>query len=133
MKIKIVNQYVDDQEKALRFYTEMLGFVKKADFTQGSYRWLTVVSPEEQTGVELVLQPSAFVPAAQTYQRALHQQGLPAAMFFVDDLDKEYQRLQARGVTFTKPPAKTTGSTIAMLDDTCGNLIQLTQLDAWSR
>ena len=133
MKIKIVNQYVDNQEKALRFYTEKLGFAKKADFTQGNYRWLTVVSAEEPTGVELVLQPSGFVPAAQTYQQALRQQGMPAAMFFVDDLDKEYQRLQGLGVTFTKPPTKTTGSTIAMLDDTCGNLVQLTQLDAWAR
>src|SRR4051812_19396156 len=120
MKIKIMNQYVDDQEKALRFYTDKLGFVKKADFTQGSYRWLTVVSADEPAGVELVLQPSAFVPAAQTYQRALHQQGMPAAMFFVDDIKKEYERLQGLGVAFPNPPAKTTGSTIATLDDTCG-------------
>jgi predicted enzyme related to lactoylglutathione lyase len=133
MKIKIMNQYVDDQEKALRFYTDKLGFVKKSDFTQGSYRWLTVVSAEEPAGMELVLQPSAFVPAAQTYQQALHQQGMPAAMFFVDDINKEYERLKGLGVVFSKPPTKTTGSTIAMLDDTCGNLIQLTQLDAWSR
>lgn len=133
MKIKIMNQYVDDQEKALRFYTEKLGFVKKADFSQGNYRWLTVVSAEESTGVELVLQPSGFVPAAQAYQQALYKQGMPAAMFFVDDINKEHQRLQGLGVTFTKPPTKTTGSTIAMLDDTCGNLIQLTQLEAWAR
>ncbi len=132
MKIKIMNLYVDDQEKALRFYTDTLGFVKKTDITQGNYRWLTVVSPEEPDGVELVLQPSAFVPAAQTYQQALHQQGMPAAMFFVDDINKEYERLHALGVAFTTPPTKTTGSTIAMLDDTCGNLIQITQLDAWS-
>jgi predicted enzyme related to lactoylglutathione lyase len=133
MKIKMMTLHVDDQEKALRFYTDKLGFVKKSDFTQGNYRWLTVVSTEEPAGVELVLQQSAFVPAAQTYQQALHQQGLPAAMFFVDDLNKEHERLKALGVAFTKPPAKTIGSTIAMLDDTCGNLIQLTQLDAWSR
>jgi predicted enzyme related to lactoylglutathione lyase len=133
MKIKIMNQYVDDQEKALRFYTEKLGFVKKADFSQGNYRWLTVVSAEEPAGVELVLQPAAFVPPAQTYHQSLHKEGLPAAMFFVDDIKKEYERLQGLGVSFTKPPTKTTGSTIAMLDDTCGNLIQLTQLDAWSR
>src|SRR5678816_3237593 len=106
MKIKIMNQYVDDQEKALRFYTEKLGFVKKADFTQGSYRWLTVVSAEEPAGVELVLQPSAFLPAAQTFQQALHQQGLPSAMFFVDDVKKEHERLQALGVAFTVPPTK---------------------------
>ena len=133
MKIKVMNHYVDDQEKALRFYTDKLGFAKKADFSQGSYRWLTVVSAEEPAGVELVLQPSAFVPAAHAYHQALHQQGMPAAMFFVDDINKEHERLKAAGVTFTQPPTKTTGSTIAMLDDTCGNLIQLTQLDAWSR
>jgi predicted enzyme related to lactoylglutathione lyase len=133
MKIKLMTLYVDDQEKALRLYTEKLGFVKKSDFTQGTYRWLTVVSAEEPAGVELVLQLSAFVPAGKTYQQALHQQGMPAAMFYVDDVKKEHERLQALGVTFTKPPTKTTGSTIAMLDDTCGNLIQLTQLDAWSK
>jgi len=133
MKIKIMNQYVDDQEKALRFYTEKLGFVKKTDFSQGSYRWLTVVSPEEPAGVELVLQPSAFLPAAQTFNQALRQQNMPAAMFYVDDLDKEYERLKGLGVDFTLPPKKTTGSTIAMLDDTCGNLIQLTQLEAWAK
>jgi predicted enzyme related to lactoylglutathione lyase len=133
MKIKIMNQYVDDQEKALRFYTDKLGFVKKSDFSQGNYRWLTVVSAEEPAGVELVLQPSAFVSAAQTYQLALHQQGTAAAMFFVDDIDKEYERLKGLGVAFLKPPTKTTGSTIAILDDTCGNLVQLTQLDARSR
>ena len=133
MKIKTMTLYVDDQEKALRFYADKLGFVKKSDFTQGSYRWLTVVSAEEPGGVELVLAPSAFVPAAKTYHQALHEQGMPAMMFFVDDAKKEYERLQPLGVTFTKPPTKTTGSTIAMLDDTCGNLIQLTQLDAWAK
>ena len=132
MKIKMMSLPVDDQEKALQFYTNKLGFVKKADFSQGNYRWLTVVSAEEPAGVELVLQPSTYVPAVQTYQQALHQQGLPAAMFFVDDVQKECERLQALGVAFTKPPTKTLGSTIAMLGDTCGNLIQLTQLDAWS-
>ncbi len=131
MKIKIMTLHVDDQEKALGFYTEKLGFVKKSDFTQGDYRWLTVVSAEEPDGVELVLEASAFLPAAQTYQQALHEQGRPAAMFYVDDVDKEYERLQALGVTFTMPPTKTVGSTIAMLDDTCGNLIQLTKLNAW--
>jgi predicted enzyme related to lactoylglutathione lyase len=133
MKIKTVNQYVDDQEKALRFYTERLGFVKKADFSQGNFRWLTVVSSEDPSGVELVLQPSAFVPAAKTYHQALRQQGMPALMLFVDDLAKEHERLKGLGVEFTKPPTKTTGSTIAVLDDTCGNLIQLTQLDAWAK
>ena len=106
MKIKLTNVYVDDQEKALRFYTDKLGFVKKADFSQGSFRWLTVVSAEEPGGVELVLQPSAFVPPAKAYQQALHQLGTPAAMFFVDDVKKEHERLQALGVTFTMPPTK---------------------------
>ena len=133
MKIKTMTLYVNDQEKALRFYTEKLGFVKKSDFTQGSYRWLTVVAGEDPSGVELVLQSSAFVPAGQTYQQALYQQGMPAVMFFVDDLAKEHERLQGLGVAFTQPPTKTTGSTIAMLDDTCGNRIQLTQLDAWAK
>jgi predicted enzyme related to lactoylglutathione lyase len=133
MKIKLMNHYVDDQEKALRFYTEKLGFVKKTDFSQGNYRWLTVVSAEEPGGVELVLQAASFVPAGQAYQQALRQQSTPLAMFFVDDVNKEHERLKALGVTFTMPPTKTTGSTITMLDDTCGNLIQLTQLDAWAK
>ncbi len=133
MKIKLTNVYVDDQEKALHFYTEKLGFMKKADFSQGSYRWLTVVSAEEPAGVELVLQLTAFVPPAKPYQQALREMGTPAAMFFVDDVKKEHERLQALGVSFTKPPTKTVGSTIAVLDDTCGNLVQLTQLDAWSK
>jgi predicted enzyme related to lactoylglutathione lyase len=128
MKIKTMNHYVDDQERALGFYTNKLGFLKKADFTQGNYRWLTVSSAEEPAGVELVLQASAFLPAAQTYQRALHEQGIPAAMFLVDDLSTEYERLKGLGVAFTKPPTKTTGSVVAILDDTCGNFIQLTQL-----
>lgn len=130
MKIKTMNLYVEDQEKALRFYTGKLGFVKKTDISHGGYRWLTVVSAEDPAGVELVLSPSAFVPAAQTYQQALHQQGMPAVMFFVDDLGNEHARLQGLGVAFTQPPSKTMGSTIAMLDDGCGNLVQLTQLDA---
>jgi predicted enzyme related to lactoylglutathione lyase len=133
MKIKTMTLYVNDQEKALRFYTEKLDFLKKSDFTQGSYRWLTVVAGEDPAGVELVLQSSAFVPAGQTYQQALYQQEMPAVMFFVDDLAKEHERLQGLGVAFTQPPTKTTGSTIAMLDDTCGNRIQLTQLDAWAK
>jgi catechol 2,3-dioxygenase-like lactoylglutathione lyase family enzyme len=133
MKIKTTTLHVNDQEKALRFYTETLGFVKKSDFTNGNYRWLTVAAAEEPGGVELVLQQSAFFPPAQTYQQALHQQGMPAVMFFVDDLAKEHERLRALDVHFTKAPMKTTGSTIAMLDDGCGNLVQLTQLDAWAK
>lgn len=133
MKIKVMNLYVNDQEKALRLYTEKLGFQKKADFTQGNFRWLTVVSSEEPNGVELVLQLASFLPPAQAFQQALYQQKMPAAMFYVDDLNKEHERLQALDVKFTMPPTKTTGSTIAMLDDGCGNLVQLTQLDAWAR
>ena len=133
MKIKVMNQFVDDQEKALRFYVDKLGFVKKSDFSQGDYRWLTVVSPEEPTGVELVLQASSFLPAAKTYHQALREQGKPSVMFQVDDVNMDYERLRDLGVSFTMRPTKTTGSTIAMFDDTCGNLVQLTQLDAWVR
>jgi predicted enzyme related to lactoylglutathione lyase len=133
MKIALMNHYVDDQEKALRFYTEKLGFKKKADFTAGNYRWLTVVSAEQPDGIELVLQPSGFLPPAQTFQQALYKQSTPVAMFNVDDVNKEYERLKGLGVSFTMPPTKTTGSTITMLDDTCGNLIQLTQLESWAK
>jgi predicted enzyme related to lactoylglutathione lyase len=128
MKIKITSVYVDDQDKALRFYTDVLGFVKKTDFGAGAYRWLTVVSPEEPDGTELHLEPNED-PAAKTFQQALFQQGKPAAMFYVDDVQREYERMQGLGAQFTMPPTKVTGSTIAMLNDTCGNLIQLTKLD----
>jgi predicted enzyme related to lactoylglutathione lyase len=131
MKIKLMSLHVDDQEKALRFYTDKLGFVKTSDFTQGDYRWLTVASAEEPEGTELQLALDDD-PAAKAYQRAMYEQGQPAAMFYTDDLKADYERIQARGAAFTMPPTQVTGSTIAMLDDTCGNLIQLTQLDAWS-
>ena len=127
MKIKLTSIYVDDQEKALRFYTDVLGFTKKADFTQGSYRWLTVASPEESGGTELQLALNNN-PAAKTYQQALFQQGQPAAMFFTDDVKADCERIKARGAEFTMPPTDVTGSTIAQLNDSCGNLIQLTQL-----
>jgi predicted enzyme related to lactoylglutathione lyase len=127
MKIKLTHIYVDDQEKALRFYTDVLGFVKKADFSQGPYRWLTVASPEEPDGTELQLALNDN-PAAKTYQQAIFQQGQPAAMFFTDDVQADYERIKARGAEFTMPPTKVTGSTIAMVNDTSGNLIQLTQL-----
>ncbi len=127
MKIKLASIYVDDQEKALRFYTDVLGFVKKADFSQGPFRWLTVASPEEPDGTELQLALNDN-PAAKTYQQAMFQQGQPAAMFYTDDVQADYERIKARGAEFTMPPTQVTGSTIAMLDDTCGNLIQLTQL-----
>jgi predicted enzyme related to lactoylglutathione lyase len=128
MKIKITNVYVDDQDKALRFYTDVLGFVKKTDIGAGAYRWLTVVSPEEPDGTELHLETNED-PAAKTFQQALFQQGKPAAMFYVDDVQREYERMQGLGAQFTMPPTKVTGSTIAVLNDTCGNLIQLTKLD----
>jgi predicted enzyme related to lactoylglutathione lyase len=127
MKIKLVTVYVDDQEKALRFYTEVLGFVKTADVRQGSYRWLTVASTEEPDGTELQLALNED-PAAKAYQQAMFQRGRPAAMFFTDDLKADYERAKARGAQFTTPPTDTTGSKIAVLNDTRGNLIQLTQL-----
>src|SRR5579862_10073630 len=128
MKIKLTTVHVDDQEKALRFYTEVLGFVKKNDFSNGPYRWLTVASAEEPDGsIELQLALNNN-PAAKTYQQALFQQSQPAAMFFTDDVQADYDRIKARGAEFTMPPTDVTASIIAMLKDTCGNLIQLTQL-----
>ena len=127
MKIKLTSLHVNDQEKALRFYTEVLGFAKKTDVTQGPYRWLTVASPEQPDGTELQLALNDN-PAAKTYQQALFQQGQPAAMFFTDDVKADYERIKARGAEFTMPPTDVTGSTIAQLNDSCGNLIQLTQL-----
>src|SRR6266699_5758643 len=127
MKIKLTSVYVDDQERALRFYTEVLGFVKKADFSQGPFRWLTVVSPEDPNGTELQLALNDK-PAAKAYQQAMFQQGQPAAMFYTDDVKSDYERIKARGAEFAMPPTDVTGSTIAMLNDTCGNLIQITQL-----
>jgi predicted enzyme related to lactoylglutathione lyase len=126
----VTSIYVNDQERALRFYTDVLGFKKKSDFTQGPFRWLTVASPEEPDGAELQLAPNEN-PAARTYQRAIFEQGQPAAMFYVDDVQREYDRTKALGAEFTMPPTKVTGSTIAMLDDTCGNKIQLVALDRW--
>ena len=127
MKIRLTTVFVDDLGKALKFYTQALGFVKKADITAGGYRWLTVVSPEDPDCAELHLEANGN-PAAKAYQEALFKQSIPANMFFVDDIQKEYERLKKLGVKFTMEPAKVTGSTIAVLDDTCGNLIQITQL-----
>ena len=127
MKIKVMSIYVDDQGKALRFYAEVLGFVKKTDFSQGPYRWLTMASPEDPAGTELQLALNDN-PAAKAYQQAIFQQGQPAAMFFTDDIKGDYERIKALGGEFTMPPTDVTASTIAMLNDTCGNLIQLTQL-----
>ncbi len=127
MKIKLTSVFVNDQDKALRFYTEKLGFVKKMDITAGNYRWLTVVSPEDQDGTQLVLEPNSN-PAAEAYQEAIFKQSVRASSFFVDDIKKEHERLKKLDVKFTMEPTKVTGSTIAVLDDTCGNLIQITQL-----
>ncbi|HUL34410.1 MAG TPA: VOC family protein [Candidatus Eisenbacteria bacterium] len=127
MKIKLTTVYVDDQEKALRFYTEVLGFAKRSDFSQGPYRWLTVASPEEPNGTELQLALNNN-PAAKAFQQAIFQQGQPAAMFFTDDVRGDYERIKAGGGEFTMPPTDVTASVITMLKDTCGNLIQLTQL-----
>ena len=129
MKIKVMSIFVDDQEKALRFYTDVLGFVKKTDFSQGPYRWLTVASPEQPDGTELQLALNNN-PTAKTYQEGIFQQGQPAAMFFTDDIKGDYERIKSHGAQFTMPPTDVTASTIAMLNDTCGNIIQLTQL-AW--
>ena len=130
MKIKITSVYVDDQNKALRFYTETLGFTKKADFSQGPFRWLTVASPDEPEGTQLQLALNNN-PAAKTYQQAIFQQNQPAANFFSGDVKGDYERIKARGGQFTMPPTDVTGSTIAMLNDTCGNLIQITELARW--
>ena len=127
MKIKLTSVYVDDQNKALRFYTEVLGFAKKADFSNGPFRWLTVVSTEQPDGTELQLALNNN-PAAKAYQEAIFQQSQPAAMFFTDDIKGDYERIKGLGAVFTMPPTDVTASIIAMLNDTCGNLIQLTEL-----
>ena len=121
--------YVNDQGKALKFYTESLGFVKKADVTAGKYRWLTVALPEDQGGNNLVSEPNSLIRLAKTYQEALFKQGIRATLLVVDDVQKEYERLKKLGVKFTMEPTKLAGvgSTIAVLDDTCGNLIQIAQ------
>jgi predicted enzyme related to lactoylglutathione lyase len=126
MKIKLTTVYVDDQEKALRFYTDVLGLAKKDDFSNGPFRWLTVVSPEEPEGTAL-----NDNPAAKAFQEAMFEQGQPAVMFFTDDVQADYDRMIAKGAEFTMPPTDVTASMIASLKDNCGNLIQLTQLKRW--
>ena len=130
MKLQLMSIYVDDQEKALHFYTDVLGLVKKTDVTQGPYRWLTVAPAEQADGIELQLAPNDD-PAAKAYQQALFDRGERAIMFYVDDLQAEYDRLVAAGAEFSQPPTKVTGSTIAVLNDTVGNLVQLTHLNRW--
>jgi len=127
MKIKLTSVYVDDQEKALTFYTQVLGFAKKSDVGQGTYRWLTVVSPDEPDGAELQLALNDN-PAAKAYQQAIFQQRKPAAMFFTDDVRGDYERVRARGGEFAMPPTDVPGATIAQINDTCGNLVQISQL-----
>jgi predicted enzyme related to lactoylglutathione lyase len=131
LKIKLSSLYVDDQEKALHFYTEVLGFVKKSDFSQGPFRWLTVASPEDPDGTELQLALNNN-PAAKAYQQAIFQQGQPAAMFYTEDVQADFERMKARGAEFTMAPTDVTASRIAMLNDTCGNLIQVVQLLSYS-
>jgi predicted enzyme related to lactoylglutathione lyase len=126
MKIQLTSVYVDDQEKALRFYTDVLGFVKKADVRNGPYRWLTVVSAEDQGGTQLQLALNDN-PATQAYQQAIFQQGQPAVMFHTDDLQASYERMTSRGAEFTMPPTDVTASKIAILNDSCGNLVQVIQ------
>ena len=130
MKIKLTSVYVDNQDKALHHYTEVLGLTKKADFSNGPYRWLTVTSADEPEGTELQLALNDN-PAAKAFQQAIFQQGQPAVMFFTDDIKGDYERIKARGVDFKMPPTATTGSTIAQLNDTVGNLVQITQLARW--
>lgn len=130
MKIKLASVYVDDQEKALHFYTDVLGFVKKADFSNGPYRWLTVGSVDDPNGMELQLALNND-PVGKTFQQGLFQQNRPAAMFFTDDVKADYERMKARGAEFTMPPTDVTASTIAMVKDTCGNLLQISQLKKW--
>ncbi|GAA4848447.1 methylglyoxalase [Paenibacillus vulneris] len=126
MRIHLTSVFVDDQEKALQFYTDKLGFVKKVDVPAGEFRWLTVVSPEAPDGVQLLLEPNNN-PAAETYQKAIFAQGIPATSFAVEDIHKEYDRLKGVGVEFTMEPTAMGPVTIALLKDTCGNLIQLGQ------
>jgi len=127
MRIKLTSVYVDDQDKALKFYTEVLGFVKKRDIPVGEFKFLTVVSPEEPDGTELLLEPSEN-PAAQVFKKALVEQGIPLATFFVDDIQKEYERMKKLGVKFVMEPTPMGPTTAAVFDDTCGNFIQLNQV-----
>jgi len=127
MKIKWTSILVDDQKKALKFYTEILGFVKKTDVPMGEYSWLTVVSKEEPDGVEVVLEPMGFAPA-KVYQKALKDAGIPLTMFYVDNVQSEFERLEKLGVKFSMKPTQMGPTTIVVFDDTCGNNIQLVQV-----
>ncbi|QRK12338.1 VOC family protein [Archangium violaceum] len=126
MKIKLTSVLVDDQDKALEFYTKVMGFKKKNDFPVGKFKWLTVVSPEGPDDIELLLEPNEN-PAAKTYQKALHEQGIPLTAFAVEDVHKEYERMKKLGVAFRSEPTQMGPTIVVVLDDTCGNLIQLYQ------
>lgn len=128
MRIVVTSVMVDDQDKALQFYTDVLGFVKKHDVPLGAHRWLTVVSPDDPDGVELVLEPDDY-PAAKPFKRALVEDGIPFTSFGVKDVNAEYQRLVAADVRFTQPPVDMGSVTTAVFDDTCGNLIQMAQVN----
>ncbi|MGE5601993.1 MAG: VOC family protein [Nitrososphaerales archaeon] len=127
MQIKLASVFVDDQEKALEFYTDVLGFVKKADVRNGDFRWLTVVSPEGHDDVELLLEPNAN-PAAQQFQKAIYDQSIPATVLFTRDVRADYERLRGRGVRFLSEPTVEAWGANVVFDDTCGNLINLVQL-----
>jgi len=127
MKVRLVSVLVQNQDEALKFYTEILGFIKKLEIPMGEHRWLTVVSPEEPDGVQVVLEPCAF-PPAKVYQKALFDAGIPYTAFNVDDVDAEYSRLQALGVSFSMQPTTMGSARFAVLNDTCGNNIQLLQI-----
>src|SRR5438876_9567218 len=126
MKIKLSSLLIGDQDQALRFYTEVLGFIKKTDFPVGQFKWLTVASPEEPDGVQLLLEPNDN-PAARQYQKALFEQGIAATSSAVVDIQKEYERMKKLVIVFTMPPTQMGPATVAVFDDTCGNLIQLAQ------
>ena len=126
MKIKLSSVFVDDQDKALKFYTEVLGFIKKSDMPAGDDRWLTVVSPEGPNDIELLLEP-VNLPAAKKYQKALFEAGIPLTAFAAENIEKEYKRMTKLGVVFTMEPTKSGATTVAVFEDTCGNLIQLYQ------
>jgi catechol 2,3-dioxygenase-like lactoylglutathione lyase family enzyme len=127
MRIAVTSVFVDDQDKALAFYTDVLGFEKRTEIPMGEFSWLTVISPEQPDGPELLLEPDAH-PAARTFKAALVEDGIPLASFAVDDVHAEFERLSDRGVRFTQEPVEMGGTTMAVLDDTCGNLIQIASM-----
>ena len=127
MNILVTSLFIDNQDEALRFYSETLGFIKKNDIPMGEFRWITLVSPDNQQGTELVLEPNNH-PAAKEYQQKIFAEGIPATMFGVEDVQKEYERLLEQGVSFTIEPTEMGNVKIAVFDDTCGNLIQIAQM-----